>query len=322
MDTVAGEYRLLSDPARLRALRVLAHEELAAGEVAQVLSIAPSSASKQLAALRDAGLVEERRDGRHVFFRVPAAARTDPRWEPVLARVADAPDPAGDLPRLGDVLRSRRESRAQGDGVRQFVPGRSWAAWARALTHLVPPGLRVLDLGCGDGALALEMSRFAATVVGIDRREASIRAAQSRAARRRARGVTFVAADVEAPGVPPASFDLAVFSQTLNAVEDPARAVGAARDALAPGGRVVVLDLLAHREEWVRDRLGHRRLGFVPAQLADLLRDAGFRDVRVERVAGRAGEPFKVLLATGVRPAARKTSRRTTRQTSRKEAKR
>ena len=35
---------------------------------------------------------------------------------------------------------------------RQLVPGRSWAAWARALGHLLPP-LRVADLGCGEGYL-------------------------------------------------------------------------------------------------------------------------------------------------------------------------
>jgi ArsR family transcriptional regulator len=315
MDSVAGEFRLLSDPARLRALRVLARQELSAGEVAQVLAVAPSSASKQLAALRDAGLVEERRDGRHVFFRVPAAARTDARWAPAFARVAEAEDAAGDLPRLDDVLRARRESQAEGDGARQFVPGRSWAAWARALTLLAPPGLRVLDVGCGDGALALELSRFASEVVGIDRREAAIRAARARAERRasaRATGtrrrappaapqVTFAVADAEAPGLPDASFDLAVFSQVLNAVADPARALAAAHAALVPGGKVLVLDLLAHREAWVRERLGHRRLGFGPADLASLLRGAGFADVRVERVAGRGGEPFKVLLASGVR---------------------
>ena len=43
---------------------------------------------------------------------------------------------------------------------RQLVPGRSWAAWARALGHLLPP-VRVADLGCGEGYLTMETSRWA-----------------------------------------------------------------------------------------------------------------------------------------------------------------
>ena len=63
MDQVASEFRLLADPVRLRALRVLARQELTAGEASQVLGIAPSTTSKQLGGLRRAGLVAERRSG-------------------------------------------------------------------------------------------------------------------------------------------------------------------------------------------------------------------------------------------------------------------
>ena len=62
----------------------------------------------------------------------------------------------------------RKESFGEhGDERRQLVPGRSWAAWARALGLLLPP-VRVADLGCGDGYLALEAARWASDVVGVD----------------------------------------------------------------------------------------------------------------------------------------------------------
>src|SRR2546425_1099616 len=79
--------------------------------------------------------------------------------------------------RPGDVLRAREESAgASPDGAAKapFVPGRSWVAWARALTWLVPDGMRVLDLGCGDGALTLEIARFAKEAIGVDRNGALI----------------------------------------------------------------------------------------------------------------------------------------------------
>ncbi|MCG3135502.1 MAG: Ubiquinone/menaquinone biosynthesis C-methyltransferase UbiE [Planctomycetes bacterium] len=304
-------FRVLADPARLRLLRALARAELAQGEAARVVALAASTVSKHVADLRDAGLVAERREGRTAWLSVPQAARHDPRWEALFSSLDDAPDGDGDLPRLAAVLRERRDEGAAGDNARRpFVPGRSWTAWSRAVGALVAPGLRVADLGCGDGALTLEAARFAASVVGVDPREGMIRKARDLAAKRGAKHAAFVAGDFSRPLDAPArlgagSFDVVLFSQSLHASDDPAAALAAARRLLVPSGRVVVLDLLPHGEEWVRDRLGHRRLGFPLREIADLLRGAGFRDVRAEKVAGKPSEPFKVLLATGVRGGSR-----------------
>jgi ArsR family transcriptional regulator len=48
------------------------------------------------------------------------------------------------------------------------VPGRSWAAWSRALGLLMPP-LKVADLGCGEGYLTIEARAWASRVVAVDR---------------------------------------------------------------------------------------------------------------------------------------------------------
>ena len=70
-----------------------------------------------------------------------------------------------------EVRRLRHENFAQhggGDERRQLVPGRSWAAWARALGLLLPP-LDVADLGCGEGYLTIETARWARKVIAVDR---------------------------------------------------------------------------------------------------------------------------------------------------------
>lgn len=298
MDELAHSWRVLGDAARLRLIRILCRAELAAGEAAQVVGLAPSTLSKHVAILRDAGFLAERRDGRHAYYAIPVAVRHDPRWETALDRICEEPDSTGDLARLDDVLRARRESDQRDATSRPFVPGRSWAAWARALSLLVPPGLRVADLGCGDGALALEVARFAAAVVGVDRRAPLIRQARKRATARGVKHVRFETGDFEHPSLRRAAFDVVLFSQSLHATEDPAAALASAARLLAPGGRVLILDLYPHTESWVTERLGHRRLGFAPKKLGALLSAAGFTKIRVEKGAGRAGEPFKVLLAT------------------------
>src|SRR4029079_19247271 len=69
---------------------------------------------------------------------------------------------------------------------RQIVPGRSWAAWARALGHL-RRRLKIADLGCGEGYLTFEAARFAKRVVAVDRSEAALERAREAAERRRAK---------------------------------------------------------------------------------------------------------------------------------------
>ena len=72
---------------------------------------------------------------------------------------------------------------------------------------------------------------------------------------------------------------------------------------LVDGGRVLVLDLAAHDQAWVRDRLGDRWLGFSREQLGALLGDAGLVDVKVNVGARHSADPFTVLIASGRKPA-------------------
>src|SRR5437868_14849642 len=66
----AGLFRLLGDEVRLRILRLLHAERLNVGELTSILGIAQSGVSRHLGLLKEAGLVEERRDGGFTFFRL------------------------------------------------------------------------------------------------------------------------------------------------------------------------------------------------------------------------------------------------------------
>jgi hypothetical protein len=73
---------------------------------------------------------------------------------------------------------------------------------------------------------------------------------------------------------------------------------------------VLVLDLRAHDETWVRAKLGDRVLGFADAELEHMLTSAGLKDVRVGVGARSTGDPFTVLLASGAKPHATTKTRR------------
>jgi ArsR family transcriptional regulator len=297
-------------------------------ELTSILGIAQSGVSRHLGLLKDAGLVEERREGGFTFFRLAPALRSGdngfgPVW-PLLRAQFDAAaatsEGRADDARLEEVRRVRKENfdedRNQHGAAserRQIVPGRSWAAWARALGHLLPP-LEIADLGCGEGYLAIEAARFAKRVVAVDRSDAVLARAKARTEQRLARrsrspgaggrNIEWKRGELEKLPLKDASVDVALLSQALHHAAHPAKALAEAARIVRPGGRVLVLDLRRHDEAWVRDRLGDKWLGFEDAELGRLLEATGLSHVKVTVGARRQRDPFTVLIASGVKPAA------------------
>jgi ArsR family transcriptional regulator len=312
----ASLYRLLGDEARLRLLRLLARERLNVTELTRILGLAQSGVSRHLGLLGDAGLVAEERDGGFTYYRLAEAAGGDgvrrgltSLLEAQFEGAAGDRALAADEARLQEVLRVRRENfevhRGDGSEAHQLVPGRSWAAWARALGHLLPPW-HVADLGCGEGYLALEAARWARRVTAVDRSPDVLARARALARRRGVRNVVWKRGEIEHLPLASCSADVALLSQALHHAADPSRALAEAVRITTPGGRVLVLDLKTHDQGWVRKELGDRWLGFEPGDLEAWLQTAGLADVRVTVGARQARDPFTVLVACGVKRGERK----------------
>ena len=301
--------RLLGDETRLRLLRLLTREALNVSELTAILGVAQSGVSRHLGLLREAGLVAEERSGTFTWYRLPPPESSDNgsrahlwAW---LREEFDRVTPATreDDVRLEEVRRLRKEDFAQhGDSRRQLVPGRSWAAWARALGLLLPP-VDAADLGCGEGYLTIEAARWARRVIAVDRSDEVLDRARRLASRRKLRNITWKRGDLERLPIRDESIDIALLSQTLHHVERPSAALAEAWRILRPGGRLLVLDLREHDERWVTSKLGDRWLGFKDDVLRELLASAGFVDVIVRVGARRPGDPFTVLIASGTKTA-------------------
>src|SRR5262249_10114211 len=109
--------------------------------------------------------------------------------------------------------------------------------------------------------------------------------------------------ELERLPVKDAAVDVAMLSQALHHAQHPARAIAEAARVTTKGGRVLVLDLREHQEEWVRAKLGDRRLGLPAGELKKMMTAAGLHDVKVAVGARKAGDPFTVLVAAGSKPA-------------------
>jgi len=309
MNDASALLRLLGDETRLRLLRLLSREALNVSELTGILGLAQSGVSRHLGLLRDAGLVAEQRAGTFSWYRVtPDFEDADGAraalwaWLRVEFDRANAATKADDA-RLEEVRRVRKENFAQhgaGDERRQLVPGRSWAAWSRALGLLLP-AVDVADLGCGEGYLTIEAARWARRVIAVDHSADVLERAKELASRRKLRNITWKRGGLERLPLKAASADVALLSQALHHAEHPERALAEAYRILRPAGRVLVLDMREHAEAWVKSKLGDRWLGFGDTRLKELMTGAGFTDVTVRVGARRSGDPFTVLVAVGTK---------------------
>jgi ArsR family transcriptional regulator len=299
--------RALADESRLRILHLLAQEELSGTDLMEILNMGQSRVSTHLALLKEVGLVLDRKAGRRIFYSIapgPAAGF----WESVQSENAKAPEFEADSAGLRALReRNRAERRAYFDRVaasfgEELLPGRTWEGLARALLQLAPRA-RYADLGIGDGLLTLMLTEVATRVTAVDISAEMLAQLEKRAKAKGISNLEYVEGDIEDLPLPDASHDVVVMSQALHHARTPARCLGEAQRVLVRGGRLLVIDLLAHTEEWVREKLGHLHLGFTEQALEELVLEAGFERVRVARAARDPQPPhFMTLVATAIKP--------------------
>lgn len=70
MRTLIKTFKAVSDPNRLRILKMLEARSLCVCEIAEILNLATSTVSKHLSILRDADLIVDHKDGKWVNFRL------------------------------------------------------------------------------------------------------------------------------------------------------------------------------------------------------------------------------------------------------------
>jgi ubiquinone/menaquinone biosynthesis C-methylase UbiE len=173
----------------------------------------------------------------------------------------------------------------------------------RFLTADVRPGMRVLDVGCGDGAFTGEIAAAGAHAHGVDVAEAAL-------VRARARHPAIEFSRVEFDGPLPfedSSFEVAWASEVIEHIADTARWLSEIRRVLVPGGVILLttpahgrLRLLVGGIERFSPPLGDHLHLYCRRSLQAVLAEFGYGEVEVRAV---TGPPLvrRMLLARGRR---------------------
>jgi SAM-dependent methyltransferase len=295
---------LLGDENRIRLCLLLRRRELCVTDLVRVTGIAQSRVSTHLGRLRDAGFVQDRRQGAQSFYALATDGLPGP-VRVVLDEATSSGDPTleGDQKRLADLDAGRREGlpeSAVDEIERDYSPGRTWHSLAVGLSALLKLG-DVLDAGSGDGAAASSLAPYCRSLTCIDTNPRMIEVARERLAR--FPHVRAQVADLHDLPFDDASFDAVLMFHTLTYAEKPARALAECARVLRPGGRLVLLCLDQHRQMDVTARYGERHPGFSPRAVRALLGRAGLTVTTAEIACRELKKPhLQVVLAIADKP--------------------
>jgi ubiquinone/menaquinone biosynthesis C-methylase UbiE len=303
MSSILKSLRVLADPNRLRLLLLLEREELSVAELQEILSTGQSRISTHLSQLKQAGLVEDRRQGKNSLYHLKNRQFADL----LHAAAAEIPEAGEDTKALQLVLDKRRDKvrgyfdELAGKFGRDYVPGRSWKGLAETLLQLMPP-MVIGDLGAGEGTFSQLLAQRAERVIAVDNSANMVEYGAKLAKENGLANLEYRLGDLESPPIEDGSLDLAFFSQSLHHALHPRQAVCAAHRLLKPGGRIVILDLKRHSFEQAREMYADTWLGFSEVELRAFLEGAGFEGVESWIVDREKQTPaFETILAIGAK---------------------
>ncbi len=310
--TRADLFRLLGDEDRLRLLALCDADELTVGELAELLRQSQPQVTRKTQPLRDAGLLHARRDGTRVLL------RADTKDDAVLLAALDAGKSLclaeGTLSRVPSVVARREDasrslfaaqpaSTAQAGGsVAESFAG--WSTLLQCLAPLLPRHGLAVDVGTGDGALLPVLAPLFDRVIAVDRSAARLAQAAARLASLAIPNVRLrewnaendeLVQEIEKLG----GADLVLLSRVLTYVATPRDLVSTAGRWLRPGGHMVIIDLVPHGDESLREA-GHVWLGFEPTTLQSFLSWGGLTCLRTAPLLGPQVPPLHMIL--GQRP--------------------
>jgi ArsR family transcriptional regulator len=288
-------FKALSDETRIRLLNLSIHHELNVNELVRVLDMGQSRISHHLKVLAENGLITHRRDGLWVFY----TAVDEGRGADFIQSIRYLFDRNGiyrdDLKKAAAMIAERSTRTAR---FFDSVAG-SWERLKkeiigdldlnRMILDALPPNIGIMaDLGCGTGDLLPVLKQRADRVIGVERSARMLDEARKNYGSEPGR-IDIRIGELEHLPLRDGEADAAITNMVLHHLPEPRRALQEVGRILKSGGRFLIVDLMQHAEEAMREGFGDHWLGFPQDLIERWLREAGFGIEGQERFALNKG---------------------------------
>ncbi|UOM36867.1 metalloregulator ArsR/SmtB family transcription factor [Acuticoccus sp. I52.16.1] len=294
-ETLVAALRAAGETTRLRILSLLSDSDLTVKDLTLILGQSQPRISRHLKLLADAGLVARSAEGAFAFYRLADTGAGTRLAEALLAQLdPDDPIHQRDRERRSGIRAAKAAAAADyfatnaevWDRIRSLhVPEAEVEAAIRAILG-EKPIRNLLDVGTGTGRMLELMAPHAQRTLGVDASAAMLSVARANLAKAGVANARLAQDDIYALSAGADRFDVVLIHQVLHYLDDPGRALAEAARALAPGGRLLVVDFAPHTLEELRLKDQHRRLGIADSEMADWLQSAGLVSVATQRLTG------------------------------------
>lgn len=310
IDALATHAKASADPLRLDILRILGEGSFGVFELCQLFEIKQSSMSHHLKILANASLVTTRREGNSIFYRrALLSAKAD--WFDLTQVLFSTLDTLTLTETIDERLQGLYQERAQSS--REFFTKHasefhekqdliaSHEQYGETLEDLVATlNLKqvdtALEIGPGEGALLPSLSQRFQKVIGLDVSQAMLDTASNRVSERRLGNVELILGDCQLAIESNVQADLVTCNMVLHHVPAPKEIFDHSAELLKPGGCLIITDLCAHDQTWVRESCGDLWLGFAPEDLSSWAKEAQLVEEQTQFLALRNG--FQIQFRT------------------------
>ena len=269
-------FKASADALRLDVLRVLRVESYGVLELCHVFGIPQPAMSHHLKILSTAGLVATRREGNSIFYRrslIPAQEPETGLFNALFNAIDNVPPAADIQARVLEVQQEREvSSRAFFEkNANRFQENQDLIAefshYAGCVQDLlnnedIPSSGHVIEVGPGESPLLGTLASRFEHVTAVDSSEEMLDKAKQQLD---ANAVTFHLGELS--DLDNQSADLIVLNMVLHHIASPAGFFKSAYSKLKPDGRLFVMDLGPHSQDWAREVCGDLWLGFEPGDM-------------------------------------------------------
>ena len=279
------------DPLRMQILKVLQQNAYGVLELCQIFDIRQSAMSHHLKILANAGLVATRREGTTIFYRRnPRNKNVDLQalQQKLFSTVDDSSLDAALEEHLKQINNERASASVEffNRNVARFEENQdliaSWADYGDSVESFLDSSVAAsgtaIEVGPGYGQFLGKLSSRFDQVIALDNAREMLDQCKSRATQQGLNNIQFILGDTCIAQTQGLKADCLSLNMVLHHNPTPADIIADCASLLNKDGVLLVTDLCAHDQEWVRDTCGDLWLGFEPEELTHWAKRAGLAE--------------------------------------------